>query len=339
MKILKKIGIVVVVLVVIYVVLGLIGPSDYKVTRSIKIEAPVDVVFDQTSKFGNWAAWSPWAEEDPDAKYSIEKDDKAVGARMGWEGEISGKGSMTITEIVENEKMIYELSFVEPWVMSSVGGFIYTQEDGIVNLEWYDEGNIPFTQRPMMLFMNLEEMMGPMFEKGLAGIKKISEEMKSEKSIEVTEEIVESKTILFIEESSSLVSGEIGEKIGGAYGEIMALMSVAKLETTSAPMNITRKFSLEEMQVDFSPAIVVNELPEGLELSGRIEKGETYAGKVVKTVHVGPYTNLKSTYDALIAYMVENGYEENGLSWEEYIDDPTLVAEEELRTNIYFPVK
>ncbi len=43
MKILKGIGIVIVVLIVIYMVLGLFGPSDYRVTRSIKIKATTAV--------------------------------------------------------------------------------------------------------------------------------------------------------------------------------------------------------------------------------------------------------------------------------------------------------
>ena len=40
-----------------------------------------------------------------------------------------------------------------------------------------------------------------------------------------------------------------------------------------------------------------------------------------------------------IAHIKKNGYEINGDSWEEYIDDPTKVPSEEVRTNIYFPVK
>ena len=179
MKILKGIGIFILSLIIIYIALGFFGPSDYKVVRSIKIDATADVVYDQTTKFTNWAAWSPWAAEDPEAKYTIEKDDQIVGAKMGWDGEISGKGSMTITELVANEKMVYELSFVEPWEMSSVGGFNYTVEDVMINLEWYDKGDIPFTQRPMMLFMDLEEMMGPQFEEGLKNIKEICETIKS----------------------------------------------------------------------------------------------------------------------------------------------------------------
>lgn len=339
MKVLKGIGIFIVVLIVVYMVLGLFGPSDYRVTRSIKIESTVDVVFNQTSKFTNWAAWSPWAAEDPEAKYTIENDEQVIGAKLGWDGPISGVGSMTISEIIPNEKMVYELSFVEPWVMSSVGGFNYTQEDGVVNLEWYDEGDIPFTQRPMMLFVDLEEMMGPMFERGLEGIKEISENKKAESTMDITEEVVESKSILYISESSSLIPDEISAKMGAAYGEIMALMGIAKLEMASAPIAITKKFSLMEMNCEFDAALTVVNLPEGLLLDGRIEKGETYAGKVLKTIHVGSYIKLKATYDGMLAYIDANGYERNGNSWEEYVDDPGEVEEDVRRTFIYFPIK
>jgi effector-binding domain-containing protein len=336
MKIVKVIGLIVVALVAIFIVLGLIGPADYKVTRSIQIEAPVEIVVEQTSKFQNWSTWSPWAAADPEAKYTIENDTQEEGAKMTWDGEVSGVGYIIISKIVPNEKMVYELTFTEPWVMSSEGGVNYTQEEGVVNLEWYDEGHVPFAQRPMMLFMNLEEMMGPQFEEGLINIKKICEDRKS--AIEVTEELVTSKTILYISESSSLMPAEMGMKLGSAFGEIMALMGVAKIEMTSVPMSITTLLSMEEMKCNFDAAIVA-ELPKGMELSGRIKQGKTYAGKALKTIHIGPYTNLKATYDGILAYIKANGYEINGNSWEEYIDDPTVVSEEELRTNIYFPVK
>lgn len=339
MKILKGIGVFILLLIAIYVVLGFFGPANYRVERSIEIEADVNVIFDQTTKFANWAAWSPWAAADPEAKYTIEKDEQAVGAVMGWDGEISGKGSMTISEIVPNEKMTYSLTFVEPWVMSSVGGFNYTKEGNSIKVLWYDEGNIPFSQRPMMLFMDLEEMMGPQFEEGLANIKEICEKMNAEPTIEVSEETVESKSILYISESSSIMPDEIGAKMGAAYGEIMALMSVAQLDMASSPIAITKKYSLEEMNCEFDAAIPVAILPEDLALDGRIKKGETYAGKALKTVHVGSYIKLKATYDGMLAYIKAKGYEINGNSWEEYVDDPGEVEEAERRTIIYFPVK
>ena len=182
MKFLKYLGIGIIALIVIYIVLALIGPSNYKVSKEIKIEAPVEVVFNQTSVFANWAAFSAWAAADPGAVYTIENDNQVIGAKMSWEGEISGKGSMTTTEIVPNEKFIYDLSFVEPFEMTSHGGFLYQQDGDSVLVTWYDEGEFGFMMRPMMLFMDVEAEIGPMFEQGLEGIKKICESMETKPS-------------------------------------------------------------------------------------------------------------------------------------------------------------
>ena len=182
-----------------------------------------------------------------------------------------------------------------------------------------------------------QEGSDPLIDEELAAVEDPID-IESESKMEVSEEMVESKSILFIPESSSLIPSEVKTKIETAFGEIMALMSVAQIEMTEAPMSITKKFSLAEMMCEFDVAIVA-ELPEGMEVFGRIEKGETYAGKALKTVHVGSPLGLKATYDELIAYIKDNGYEVNGNSWEVYIDDPTTIAEEVRRINIYFPVK
>ncbi|MEJ6736194.1 MAG: GyrI-like domain-containing protein [Flavobacteriales bacterium] len=163
--------------------------------------------------------------------------------------------------------------------------------------------------------------------------------LKTESGIGITEEIVESKSILFISESSSIIPSEISKKMGGAYGEIMALMGIAKLEITSAPIAITKNYSLLGMSCEFDAAVPVVDLPEELILDGRIQKGETYAGKVIKTMHIGSYVKLKATYDGLLAYIEANGYERNGYSWEEYVDDPGEVEENVRKTVIYFPIK
>jgi GyrI-like small molecule binding domain len=339
MKILKKIGIIIGVLFIVYIVLSLMSPSGYKVTREIKISSPVENVFNQTTVFANWANWSAWAAADPEAIYTIENDNQIVGASMAWVGEISGKGKMTTTEVVKNESFIYDLHFIEPFEMTSHGGFLYEKEGEFTKLTWYDEGKFGFMIRPMMLFMNVEEEIGPMFEQGLEGIKQICESTSLKSAVEITEEIIEGHPILFIAESSSIMPDVIGEKIGAAFGELMSLIGIAKLEMVGMPISITKGYSLADMTCEFSPAIRLAELPENLELSGRIEKGESYSGKALKIVHTGSYETLKSTYDAIIAHIENNGIERNGDSFEEYVDDPTTVASEEVRTFIFFPIK
>lgn len=157
-------------------------------------------------------------------------------------------------------------------------------------------------------------------------------------NIEIIEETVKSNSILYIEESSSLISDSIALKLSEAYGEIMALVGVNKLAMSGAPLAITQEFSIENMFWKFNAAIPVD-YPEGFEVVGRIKSGSTYAGKVVKAVHVGDYTESITTYNAIEKYISDKGLHINGNSWEEYIDDPTQVSVDELRTFIYYPIK
>ncbi|MCB9359789.1 MAG: GyrI-like domain-containing protein [Flavobacteriales bacterium] len=342
MKFIKKIVIVIIALIVIYMVLGLVGPSNYKITRSIKIAAPIDVVFNQTSIYTNWDAWSPWAKLDANAKYSIENDNQEVGAAMSWVGdpESVGTGGMVTSEIEKNKKFYYDLTFVSPWEMVSHGGFNYTQDGDSILLEWFDSGEFEFMTRPMMLFMDLEAELAPDFEKGLANIKKICESSEtSDTSIEISEFEVNSSPILYIALSSPLNGDSIAAKLGMAYGEIMTFIETNNLNMEGAPLAITTKFSMEKMFWDFKAAISVVENLDEINVSGRIEKGTSYQGKTIKAVHIGAYSESANTYYAIEEYLKKNNLEQNGEPWEEYIDDPMEVKEEELRTFIYYPIK
>ncbi len=178
MKILKVLLGIVVIVLLIGLVLSLVGPKNYKVERSKVIDAPASIVFNQFGKFSHWDAWSPWKEKDPSAQYKVEGEDGTVGAKYSWFGgqpDITGTGSMVIKEVLPNQKMIYDLAFSEPWEMQSTGGFIIEAIDSNrTKLSWHDEGDIPFGQRAIMTFMNLDEMMGPDFERGLDKIDSMS---------------------------------------------------------------------------------------------------------------------------------------------------------------------
>ena len=59
----------------------------------------------------------------------------------------------------------------------------------------------------------------------------------------------------------------------------------------------------------------------------------------VKVVNTGPYESLDAAYSRLDAYVAANGLEPNGGPWESYVDDPTLTAPDQLRTEIFVPVR
>jgi len=172
MKILKKLSIVLIALVALFFILNLVGPTNYKVERSKTIDAPIEIVYEQISLFNNWDAWSPWKEKDASATYTLDGEDGKVGTRYAWSGdpESTGEGSMTVNENRANKKFGYDLAFTAPWEMSSKGYFNFSEANNKTTVNWVDEGDIPFMQRGMMLFMDLDGMMGPEFERGLEKI-------------------------------------------------------------------------------------------------------------------------------------------------------------------------
>jgi effector-binding domain-containing protein len=341
MKTLKKILIALVIIIAIPLGAALFINGEYDVEREITINQPKAMVFDYVRYLKNQDKFSVWAKMDPNMKKGFEGIDGTVGCFSTWDSEIDsvGKGEQEIKKIIKGERIDFELRFLKPFEATDNAYFITDSiGENQTKIKWGFDGKMNYPMNLMLLFMDMEGMLAPSLEEGLENLKNILESIPTKIPVEITELEVEGKSILYIEESSTFNGDTIKNKIGAAYGEIMALMSVAKIEITSPPLSITNKFSLSEMVWVFDCAIV-GELPEGTEVTGRIKSGKSYAGKAVKGVHIGSYEQSILTYRAIEKYMEENNLEQNGRSWEEYIDDPTIVAPEELRTNIYFPIK
>ena len=72
-------------------------PAQAVVTRSIEIAAPPDKVFAIVGDLRRFNEFSPWADLDPDIKYTFEGPESGVGQKMNWTSDNAdvGNGSMT----------------------------------------------------------------------------------------------------------------------------------------------------------------------------------------------------------------------------------------------------
>jgi hypothetical protein len=77
---LKIILIAIAVIVVAFVVVVALQPSEFRILRNATISAPAPAVFAQVNDFHKWEAWSPWAKLDPAAKNSFEGPSAGMGA-------------------------------------------------------------------------------------------------------------------------------------------------------------------------------------------------------------------------------------------------------------------
>jgi len=164
------------VIVVGFVAIVAMRPSEFHVARTTTIAAPAPTVFSQVNDFHNWEAWNPWAKIDPAMKQSYEGAPAGVGAVYTWAGNNEvGEGRMTLTESRPNDLIRIKLEFLKPFRGTSLAEFTFKPEGGQTVVTWSMTGQNNFIAKAVHLFMDIDKMIGGNFEKGLARMKSVVE--------------------------------------------------------------------------------------------------------------------------------------------------------------------
>ncbi|MFN0140062.1 MAG: SRPBCC family protein [Pyrinomonadaceae bacterium] len=176
----KKIVLVVLALLVVVVAGFLVAvamqPDELKITRSTSVSAPPAKVFEQVNDFNKWAAWSPWEKLDPAMKKEISGAPSGKGAVYYWNGNDEvGEGRMTITQSHPTAHIEIALEFIKPWQQKSVNEFMFNPDGDKTNVTWTMTMQNNFMSKAFGLLMDMDKMIGPDFEKGLAQMKTVAE--------------------------------------------------------------------------------------------------------------------------------------------------------------------
>ena len=110
-------------IVALFILLALIAPKSYDVSRSIEINRSPQDVFDYIKYVKKQDNWSPWKKKDPNMKQTFTGNDGEVGFVSRWEGNKQvGTGEQEIKSIDETNKIMEtELRFYKPWQSVSMG--------------------------------------------------------------------------------------------------------------------------------------------------------------------------------------------------------------------------
>ena len=340
MKVLKKILIALMIIVVLIVVVGFMLPKTRHVERSVVIDAPPCVVFAKVSGFRSFNDWSPFVAVMPDAEYEFAGPDFGVGAKIAWtvaepKPEV---GSQTIIASTPYERVDVELDLGAQGLAQAT--YLLQPEGDGTRLVWAFDTDFGLDIFGRYFGLILDRQLGPLYAQGLANLKRIAEDLPKIdwSDIEIGITNVPSRTIAYATGSSGREGAYIAAALGAAYGRVAVFVAANDLQLDGQPIAISNYW--DDRGYGFDAGIPVSGTPtRGAGPDSPVRMGETYGGRVVRAVNVGPYTGLQTTYEKITAFMVVHDLETNGRGWDAFVSDPGNTPEDELITEVYFPAK
>ncbi len=161
--------------------LGAVGaasmqPDTIQISRTVTAQATPADVMPHLTDFTKFIEWSPWSRRDPDAKNAFSEPPSGMEAWYTWEGNDDvGSGKMTLTSM-SGTAVVHHLEFFEPWASEADAPFTVTATgDHAVEITWGFVQDANLGAKVAGLFMDMEAMLGPDYEAGLATLKETVE--------------------------------------------------------------------------------------------------------------------------------------------------------------------
>jgi effector-binding domain-containing protein len=329
-------GIVAVLLLLILI--GLALPRTHRVEVSTEIDAHQATVFALVNDFRRFTLWAPWRDTDPNARFVYSGGERGEGATVTWDGAIIGSGTQTIVESRPFEYVGMVMNADEPGEATS--WFRLSPGVGTTIVHWGFERDHGLNIVGRYFASMLGGIVARDYEAGLASLKELAESLPQAdfSDLHIEHLVVEPMDIAYLTTRSRPDPDAMSSTMGDAYFEILRFIDANGLRDAGAPLAIMHTFSGAELV--FDAAIPVRGVGEDTPSEGpRVRIGSTYGGAVIRARHTGPYRDLSMTHRKAGAYLAALGIERNGPAWESYVSDPAKVAEEDLLTYIYYPVR
>jgi len=178
MKILFVIIIVVLSIIALLLLTGLFLKKEYMVTREVIVNKSKIFVFEYIKLLKNQNNYSVWAAMDPNMKKEFSGTDGTAGFVSAWDSEDKnvGKGEQEILKVTDGEKVDYKIHFIKPFESVSYASMsVIPVSDTETKIQWVFNGKMKYPMNLMLLFMNMEKMIGKDLENGLHNLKVILE--------------------------------------------------------------------------------------------------------------------------------------------------------------------
>ena len=126
---------------------------------------------------------------------------------------------------------------------------------------------------------------------------------------------------------------QIGPAMGEAFPKLYHAVVTSGVEPAGMPLSRYFDFGPEETTFECAIPFVAPFAP-----TSEVQASSVGGGEAACALHVGPYDTLSETWQALTAWVAEQGRQPSGPFWEIYLNEPQEVDASELKTELYIPL-
>jgi hypothetical protein len=174
-------------IILLFVVLALVGflliaalfiKKSYTIVRSVVIDRPLQTVFDYVKFLKNQDNFSVWATMDPNMKKDFKGTDGTVGFLSSWESDNKkvGVGEQEIISIDPLEQIGFQLRFIKPFPgVADASMLTSAVSEHQTQVTWRFDSAMAYPMNAMLLFMNMDQLIGNDLAKGLDNLKAVLE--------------------------------------------------------------------------------------------------------------------------------------------------------------------
>lgn len=343
MKILKYFLLLLVVVVAGGLIYTATIPSDYNVSRSKVVKAPIGIAFNTVNDLKTWEEWGPWHDEDSTIVITYGDKTVGLGASSSWTGK-EGPGKLKMIKEIPNKSINIEMQFgdYDPTKIE----WNFEEVEGGTKITWsMSAANNPFIFKMFAAMSGgWDSMFGPMEEQGLNNLDDVLiEEVKKANGFRVGEvtpvDLSGGDFIGYFHKTSTDISHEEMTKIfmesmpkAGMYAAQKGLQ-----QGDYVPGSVYIKWDEETKEAEFYVGLLLN---KKLKAADGMKVIPMPKGKGVMIPKFGNYGNGDMEAHAKIAqYLEANKLEPTGLVWEVYMNDPMSVKPQDIQTDIYYSLK
>lgn len=321
MKTLKKIGFVLLAILLFLIILGLFISKDLNVKVERNLTAPKAFAFNLVNDLKTVPSWNSWVTNDPNINVEYGDITMGEGASYSWSSEESGDGNMVYNKTYSNDSIVATMN-IGGWEDSKIKyTFSGTGNKSKMGIEMDAHFGFPFNLMKW-LFKN---MIRKGYNESLDNIENILAERQkgTYNGYDIKDEIRNEKKYLMNRDEVGL--DNIQKFYTQNLGAIFQKIQNEGVVMDGSPSGLFFKYDVNKGVTDMAAGIP---LMEAFEVEG-LTSYEIPPGPALIIDYYGDYELTGPAHYAIEDYMRDRGLLNNPPVIEEYVTDPLEVKDPE----------